>query len=161
MSTKATELFFDALCGINFLHKHNWLHGDIKPANIGIEGNRAVLLDIGGAMHIPPGHKAQSNPGRGGTIWYLAPEREMRNYDKLVDIWALGIIGYELSYGYHPLKLKLNPWRRGPQYEALRPDYQHMYNDAMRHLQESLDESDENHYNPSKCSYTNNLQVLT
>jgi hypothetical protein len=46
----------------------------------------------------------------------------------------MGIIGYELSYGYHPWKLKCNPWRRGSQFEAFRPDFQSMYEEAMEHL---------------------------
>ena len=137
MSSKAMQLFFDALCAVRFLHSHGWLHGDIKPANIGIDGNKAVLLDLGSAIHLSPGNKEPPIPGRGGTIWYLAPERELHSYDKLVDMWAMGVIGYELSYGYHPLKLKYNPWRRGSQYEQLRPDFQRMYAEAMRHLRRS------------------------
>ena len=142
IAKRALELFYDALRGVHFLHANNWLHGDIKPANIGIDGNKAVLLDLGSAAELSPGSKIASTPGRGGTIWYLAPEREMTSYDMLVDIWAMGIIGYELSYGYHPWKLKCNAWRRGAQFEAFRPDFHTMYEEAMEHLYQDYQDAE-------------------
>jgi protein kinase-like protein len=136
MKDKALLLFYDALQGLNFLHSHYWLHGDIKPANIGIDGHRAVLLDIGGAVLRRPGEKVPPTPGRGGTVWYLAPERELQPYDKLVDVWAMGVIGYELSFGHHPWKSQYNPWRPG-KYEKLRPGFHDNYIEAMERLIES------------------------
>ena len=39
-----------------------------------------------------------------GTAEYLSPEMcEEKNYDKSVDVWALGILAYELSTGSCPL----------------------------------------------------------
>jgi serine/threonine protein kinase len=134
LSEQAVQLFYDALQGVHFLHTHFWMHGDIKPANIGIDGNKAVLLDLGSAIQLNPGLKVQATPGQGGTIWYLAPERELRPYDHAVDMWAMGIIGYELLFGYHPWKFKYNPWRRGPAYEPLRTEFQNKYQEAMERL---------------------------
>jgi serine/threonine protein kinase len=136
MKIKALQLFYDALLGLDFLHSHGWLHGDIKPANIGIDGRRAVLLDIGGAVKLGPGEKVAPTPGRGGTVWYLAPERELQPYDKLVDVWAMGVIGYELTFGHHPWKSQYNPWKPG-KYEKLRPGFHDSYIEAMERLVES------------------------
>ncbi|KAM5505383.1 hypothetical protein McaMca56_000027 [Microsporum canis] len=108
------NLFYDALIGLNFLHSNNWVHGDIKPGNIRIlDGNtpRVVLLDFGGAVHLTPERQLPATPGRGGTVNYLAPERELQNHDHSIDVWSMGIIGFELLYGYRPWKIAVNPWR--------------------------------------------------
>jgi serine/threonine protein kinase len=127
-------MFHDALLGLNFLHTHNWAHGDLKPGNVGIidwKNPRVVLLDFGGAVQLPDGGLLPSTPGRGGTVNYLAPERELQCHNALIDVWSLGVIGFELLYGYHPWKLALNPWRRGAQFEELRPEFEEMYGDAL------------------------------
>ncbi len=72
------HLFLDALKGVRFLHENNWLHGDLKPANIGIYGDRAVLLDLGGTKPFSATKKVPHTPGVGGTIVYLAPEQELQ-----------------------------------------------------------------------------------
>jgi serine/threonine protein kinase len=43
-----------------------------------------------------------------GTVVYMAPEQTMMQpYGKSVDIWAIGIIMYELLTGHHPF------WKKG------------------------------------------------
>ena len=90
-------------------------------------------------------------PGRGGTIWYLAPEREMQGYNHSVDIWAMGTMGYELSYGYVPWKFSLNPWRPGEDYERLRPVFDRRYEEAMSSMSQGGEEAyiDRKHFHSS------------
>ena len=143
MLEDAESLFYDAIKGLAFLHRNYWLHGDIKPENIGINGDRAVLLDIDTCVELRPGYLRRATPGAGGTVNYLAPERELRDYDHTVDVWALGVIGYELLFGAHPFKFNLNPWRPGPTFEHKRPEFQHQYTKSMDRLRncESIDGS--------------------
>ncbi len=144
MTTAVAALFHDALLGLQFLHANHWLHGDIKPQNIGIIGAppRAVLLDLGSAMRLELDALIPPTPGRGGTIWYLAPEREMQAYNHLVDVWAMGTMGYELTYGYLPWKFSLNPWRPGEDNERLRPVFDLRYEEAMNSMSQRHEEAD-------------------
>lgn len=73
-------------------------------------------------------------PGDGGTITYLDPEREMLPYKHSVDIWAMGIVGYELTYGCHPFKFLVNPWRVGEEYKMLRHQSERKHGEAMDRL---------------------------
>lgn len=112
------------------MHDQGWLHRDLKPTNIGIVGMplRSVLLDIGTSAQ---GTALLPEPGCGGTQGYLAPERELEKYDNSVDIWAMGVILYELTYGHHPWKFAINPWREGKENEKLRPAFRKSYQDTI------------------------------
>lgn len=118
------SLFSQALNGLDYLHSIGWIHRDLKPANLGVVGlapPHAVILDLGQAIHVDPvliGRENDSNgfisptPGRIGTSLYLAPEMEKSAYTEAVDIWALGIVAYEIFLHSHPFKLSppVNPW---------------------------------------------------
>lgn len=138
-------IFRDVLLGVQVLHNHGWLHGDLKPSNIGVMGTplRAVILDTGSAMYLEPGSTLKPEPESGGTLDYIAPEREMDEYDHSVDIWSLGCIGYELTYGEHPWSLSVNPWRddsnqslgSGRDYYGL---FEQKYEEAMDELSQDF-----------------------
>lgn len=118
------SLFSQVLSGLGYLHSIGWIHRDLKPANLGVvslDPPHAVILDLGQAMHVDAdliGRENDSNgfisptPGRVGTSLYLAPEMEKRAYTETVDIWALGIVAYEIIFHSHPFKLSppANPW---------------------------------------------------
>lgn len=136
------RLFHDVLLGVQFLHSRNWLHGDLKPDNIGIDMNppRAILLDFGCA------HRCYGNlapiPGVGGTVAYLSPERYVDLWGFSADIWALGVIGYELSFGNHPWAFSEHPYQPGgphnQQYLAdLRRRYSEKYQQGIHKLKEA------------------------
>ncbi|KAI1737827.1 kinase-like domain-containing protein [Xylaria scruposa] len=137
MSIEAATILRDALLGLKFLHDNGWIHKDIKPQNIGvIRGNppRAVILDVGQAEVLASSATLQATPGSGGTVWYLAPEREMTRYDKGADIWPMGLIAIELTYGSNPFKFARNPWRPGEEYKELRPAFHQKYQKVVDRL---------------------------
>ncbi|KAI1133652.1 kinase-like domain-containing protein [Nemania abortiva] len=137
MSMKAATILHDALLGLKFLHENGWLHRDIKPQNIGVtlgSPPRAVILDVGQANVLALGTKFQATPGRGGTLGYLAPEREMSYYDHGADIWPMGVIAIELTYGHNPFEFAINPWRPGAQYEEIRPAFHQRYQKTVDEL---------------------------
>ncbi|KAL9014351.1 MAG: hypothetical protein Q9173_001000 [Seirophora scorigena] len=125
MTMEAAIVFRDALEGLKSMHDGRWLHHDMKPTNIGLVGSplRSVLLDVGTSARIQRGVALQPEPGARGTVGYLAPELELKEYDFSIDIWAMGVILYELTYGHHPWNFTLNPWREGKKYEMLRPAF--------------------------------------
>ena len=133
MTIEAATAFRSALLGVKVIHNGRWLHRDLKLANIGLIDKplRSVLLDMDTSRHLPEGRSLRPEPGRVGTIGYLAPELELEDYDHSIDIWSMGIILFELTYNYHPWKYASNPWRDGKDNEALRPFFEKRYQNAI------------------------------
>ncbi|KAI8137999.1 kinase-like domain-containing protein [Fennellomyces sp. T-0311] len=87
---------------VRFIHSLGVLHRDIKPENvlIGADG-QLKLADFGWAVH---DHRPRRRTFC-GTLDYLAPEMiENKPHDKKVDIWALGVLCYELLVGSPPFE---------------------------------------------------------
>lgn len=86
-------MFIDILSGMMELHSRYIIHRDIKLKNIFIDSNeRCVIGDLGIATKSIDSAKSSV-----GTIGYNAPEvYSDAFYNEKVDIWALGIIAYQL-----------------------------------------------------------------
>lgn len=86
---------------IHHLHDHGIVHRDLKPGNVFIEKDIVKVGDYGLSKTIGAGiHR--DNTQRVGTTNYMAPELISGNYDKKVDIYALGIILFEMLSGKKP-----------------------------------------------------------
>lgn len=129
MTMKAAEIFRNALQAVKIMHDGNWLHRDLKPGNIDIVDTsaRSVLLDLGTAIHIQPKAALQPEPGLLSTVGYLAPELKLMEYDQSIDIWAMGVILYYLTYGRHSWNFAINPWRDNRENAKLRSVFQKNY----------------------------------
>ncbi|KAI3316751.1 kinase-like protein [Xylariaceae sp. AK1471] len=133
MTMETAIAFQDALVGLQVMHNGGWIHRDLKPTNIGVVGTpvRAVILDVGTSTYLRHGTTIKPSPGAVGTIGYLAPELELEDYNHSIDIWAMGITLYYLTYKHHPWHLALNPWRDRKENEELRPQFRKMYQEAI------------------------------
>ena len=97
---------FEAQCylkqiiqGLKYLHDRNIIHRDLKLENIFLTENMEVKLgDFGLALQLKKDEEnIMDKPC--GTLKYMAPEIFEGNHSKKSDIWALGIILYELLFG--------------------------------------------------------------
>ena len=80
------------------------VHGDLKPGNVRISATGAIkVLDFGIAKALSLSRKVTRNDF--GSIPYMSPERldsEESEVGRPVDLWALGVILYELVSGAPP-----------------------------------------------------------
>ena len=80
------------------LHEAGYLHGDVKPSNVGLTSNGSPkLLDFGLAR------AANDADSRGGTLRYLSPEvLSERPADEADDVGSLCVLLHEMVAGEHP-----------------------------------------------------------
>jgi serine/threonine-protein kinase len=99
----------EQVCGaLAEAHTRNLIHRDIKPANIilcerGLVPDVAKVVDFGLVKDIAPEATGQSTQIIVGTPYYLSPEQLLgRPITVAVDLYALGLVGYELLTGKRP-----------------------------------------------------------
>jgi len=95
--------FSQLVNALYYLNKNNIIHRDIKPKNILLKNNKKdlVLCDFGFAR-IKTIRRVKTICG---SPLYMAPELlEQKTYTDIVDVWAIGMILYEMIYGNHPYK---------------------------------------------------------
>ncbi len=87
-------------------HRAGVFHRDLKPSNIVLDENgQPHVCDFGLALHVDQQRERQGEYA--GTLAYMAPEQmrgEMHQLDGRADIWALGVIHYEMLTGKVPFE---------------------------------------------------------
>ena len=80
------------------LHRLGYLHGDVKPSNIGLTSDGSPkLLDFGLAREM------NDTDTRGGTLRYMSPEvLAGRPAEEADDVWSLCVVLHETVSGRHP-----------------------------------------------------------
>ncbi len=110
---EAVELVRQVSLALGYAHERGVLHRDIKPANILLEPvsgeslpYRPVLTDLGLAKLMVGGLETMTGISL-GTPAYMAPEQALgQAADARSDIYALGVLLYELVSGRLPFSLK-------------------------------------------------------
>ena len=101
--SEALKISLEICESISVAHNQNVSHLDIKPENIMQTKNGEIkILDFGLASFKKINIDTKKNT-LSGTIEYMSPERfQGENGDKQSDIFAIGIIMYEMLTGTHP-----------------------------------------------------------
>ena len=93
----------DVILALEYLHSKNIVYRDLKPENIIISMSahgHIKLCDFGFAKKISKDQKTKTNCG---TPTFLAPEILFgKGHSLEVDIWALGVLIYEIVVGMNP-----------------------------------------------------------
>ena len=79
------------------LQNSGWLHRDIKPANLMLAGETLKLIDFNIAARTQQADRTYT-----GTPGYMPPDVGMVPWDTSCDLFAVGIVLYELITGRHP-----------------------------------------------------------
>jgi predicted Ser/Thr protein kinase len=105
----AVELMPQICDALEYAHSEGVVHRDIKPENILLDGKgRVKIADFGLSKLVGPAAPEVSltRPGEVmGTTYYIAPEQfgKGRAVDQRADIYALGVVFYEMLTGELPL----------------------------------------------------------
>jgi serine/threonine-protein kinase len=90
-------------------HRHGVVHRDLKPENVFLSTGKAGLvpkvLDFGISKIVQPGEEKLTATGTAmGTPTYMSPEQVQgaSDLDARADVWALGVMFYELACGLLP-----------------------------------------------------------
>ena len=97
---------FQIMDALSFLHHHEIAHRDIKPQNVlyDPETKKVKLIDFGISKKFKKNGELINMWTQTGTLFYRAPEMFSGDYRESVDVWAAGILLFELATGTTPFQ---------------------------------------------------------
>lgn len=107
----ASLILKDVAAALDYVHGQGMVHRDIKPSNIRLRLDdkgrvtQIMLMDFGIAK-IASTEAALTQTNALGTIDYMSPEqiKMAASVDHRADIYALGVVAYEMLTGHRPFK---------------------------------------------------------
>ncbi len=114
---RAIDIAIDLCCAIEAIYKRDIVHRDIKPSNILLTRDGvAKLTDFGVAQVGHETRRTQDAMGHPGTPAYKSPEQATTTgyLDQRSDLYAVGLVLYEMLTGYLYVRNRLPPRRFNP-----------------------------------------------
>jgi serine/threonine protein kinase len=99
---EAANLLYDLAGALALLHSERYVHGDLKPDNIGYADGNYILLDFGVCRHVT---SIGPDDPPNGSLRTRAPELLAREgpMSFASDVWALGAVVFKAVAGRFPL----------------------------------------------------------
>ncbi|MFC1757971.1 protein kinase [Planctomycetota bacterium] len=102
MPIEEVAKWFNGLAdGVAYLHDNGIVHRDLKPGNIFIDSQLVKIGDYGLAKFISCSRRSGQTESV-GTFHYMAPEIGLGRYGKEIDIYAMGVMLFEMLTGRVP-----------------------------------------------------------
>ena len=104
---EAVRVLSEIVDALAYAHAHGIVHRDVKPENVMVSGRHALVTDFGVAKAVSEAATQQTLTTVGvalGTPAYMAPEQAAADphVDHRADIYAVGVLGYEMLTGRPP-----------------------------------------------------------
>jgi eukaryotic-like serine/threonine-protein kinase len=101
---QSLKMIRDLLSALDYAHKQNIIHRDVKPANLMIEpGGRVKLTDFGVARIQDSGESTRTQGSMVGTLKYMSPEQvQGLSIDSRADLFSVGVVLYQLLTDRRP-----------------------------------------------------------
>ena len=138
MPVEQAERWFRGIAaGVGCLHDHGIVHRDLKPANIFDDQGFIKVGDYGLSKFISSSRRSGQTESV-GTVHYMAPEIGRGVYGKEIDVYALGIILYEMLTGRVPFEgessqeIIMKHLTDNPDLSAVPPPYREVIQRALR-----------------------------
>jgi serine/threonine protein kinase/tetratricopeptide (TPR) repeat protein len=108
--TEAVRILRHVAAALSYAHKHGVVHRDIKPDNVMLADEFALVTDFGVAKAVSASSAAATSSGLTslglalGTPAYMAPEQAVADpgVDHRADIYSWGVMAYEMLTGWPP-----------------------------------------------------------
>lgn len=101
--SRALKIFKQLIDAFRTLIKHNILHRDLKPTNILLHNGVIKLADFGFCKSLK--NETDMTATMLGSPIYMAPEvLKGEDYSFKADIWSLGVVLYEMFFGFCPFE---------------------------------------------------------
>ncbi len=93
LAKEIPNFIMDLCLGVAGINQKGWVHRDLKPDNILIDGGKIKITDFGLADKLTPDHPTAS---AAGSVGYIAPEFLSQGSDTKADAFSLGVMILEL-----------------------------------------------------------------
>src|SRR5688572_8971166 len=117
-TAEAVRLAREVASGLDYAHRHGVVHRDIKAENVLLHEGHALIADFGIAKALTAARTQEGGVnttltqagGSIGTPAYMAPEQAVADsVDHRTDLYAWGLLTYELLAGAHPFARHTTP----------------------------------------------------